>query len=109
MLKAAVLGAGYMGSAITYPLSENNIKVNLWGTWLDDEIIKSSLEGYHPKLKKPLPGIVTPMYSDRLSDAVKDVDIIFIAVFSDGFVNVFKMLFNAIKKRIITFLNLPRA
>ncbi len=108
MLKAAVLGAGYMGSAITYPLSENNIKVNLWGTWLDDEIIKSSLEGYHPKLKKPLPDTVTPMYSDRLSDAVKDVDIIFIAVLSDGFVNVFKMLLDAINKKDYYFFKLTK-
>ena len=108
MLKAAVLGAGYMGSAITYPLSENNIKVNLWGTWLDDKIIKSSLAGYHPKLKKPLPETVKPMYSDRLADAVKDVDIIFIAVLSDGFVNVFKMLLDAIEKKDYYFFKLTK-
>ncbi len=54
-LKAAVIGAGYMGSAITFPLSANNIEVNLWGTWLDDKIIESSLAGFHPKLKKALP------------------------------------------------------
>ena len=47
-LRAAVIGAGYMGSAITFPLSVNNIEVNLWGTWLDDKIISSSLAGYHP-------------------------------------------------------------
>jgi glycerol-3-phosphate dehydrogenase (NAD(P)+) len=108
MLKAAVLGAGYMGSAITYPLSENNIKVNLWGTWLDDEIIKSSLAGYHPKLKKPLPDTVTPMYSGRLADAVKDVDIIFIAVLSDGFVNVFNMMLDAIEKKDYYFFKLTK-
>jgi glycerol-3-phosphate dehydrogenase (NAD(P)+) len=108
MLKAAVLGAGYMGSAITYPLAENRIKVNLWGTWLDDEIIKSSLAGYHPKLKKPLPDTVTPMYSDRLAAAVKDVDIIFIAVLSDGFVNVFNMLLDEIEKKDYYFFKLTK-
>jgi glycerol-3-phosphate dehydrogenase (NAD(P)+) len=108
MLKAAVLGAGYMGSAITYPLSENNIKVNLWGTWLDDEIIKSSLAGYHPKLKKPLPATVTPMYSGSLADAVKDVDIIFIAVLSDGFINVFNMLLDVIEKKDLYFFKLTK-
>jgi glycerol-3-phosphate dehydrogenase (NAD(P)+) len=108
MLKAAVLGAGYMGSAITYPLSENNIKVNLWGTWLDDEIIRSSLSGYHPKLKKPLPDTVTPMYSDRLADAVRDVDIIFIAVLSDGFVDVFNMLLDVIEKKDFYFFKLTK-
>jgi len=35
-----------MGSAITFPLSDNGNKINLWGTWLDDEIIESSLKGY---------------------------------------------------------------
>lgn len=30
MLKACVLGAGYMGSAITFPLADNGIQVNLW-------------------------------------------------------------------------------
>jgi glycerol-3-phosphate dehydrogenase (NAD(P)+) len=108
MFKAAVLGAGYMGSAITYPLSENNIKVNLWGTWLDDEIIRSSLAGWHPKLKKPLPETVTPMYSGMLAEAVKDVDIIFIAVLSDGFVNVFNMLLDAIEKKDYYFFKLTK-
>lgn len=50
-MKVTVIGAGYMGSAITYPLSENGYKINLVGTWLDDKIIESSINGYHPKLK----------------------------------------------------------
>ena len=48
--KAAILGAGYMGSAITFPLADNGIKINLWGTWLDDAIIDSCRKEYHPKL-----------------------------------------------------------
>jgi len=52
MHKIAILGAGYMGSAMTFPLAENNIPVNLWGTWLDNEIIDSCKKGTHPKLKK---------------------------------------------------------
>jgi glycerol-3-phosphate dehydrogenase (NAD(P)+) len=56
MHKAAVIGAGYMGSAITFPLAANSIEVSLVGTWLDEDIVSSSLAGYHPKLKKPLPG-----------------------------------------------------
>jgi len=92
MNKIAVLGAGYMGSAITFPLSDNGFDINLWGTWLDDEIIKSCINGYHPKLKKKMPDRVSFFYSDDLKEAIKDVDIIFVGVTSNGFLDVFKKL-----------------
>jgi len=97
MYKIAVLGAGYMGSAITYPLTENGHKVNLWGTWLDDEILDSCRKGLHPKLKKALPGPVDLYYSDDLAKAVRDADMVFIAVTSEGFVPVFKLLLDNIE------------
>jgi len=37
--KAAILGAGMMGSAAAWPLSGNGYRVNLIGTHLDGEII----------------------------------------------------------------------
>ena len=83
--KAAVLGAGYMGSAITFPLADNGIKINLWGTWLDDAIIDSCRKGYHPKLKKKMPDNVTFLYSNDLVEAVKNVDMVFVTVTSNGF------------------------
>ncbi len=92
MQNITVLGAGYMGSAITFPLSDNGNKINLWGTWLDDEIIESSLKGFHPRLKKPLPENVSLYYWQDMKPAVEDSEIIFIGVSSEGFVNVFKML-----------------
>ena len=55
MCRVAVLGAGYMGSAITFPLADNGTDINLWGTWLDDDILEASHRGEHPKLKKKLP------------------------------------------------------
>ena len=103
MFKIAVLGAGYMGSAITFPLSENGHCVNLWGTWLDDEIIDSSLKGYHPKLKKALPESVRLFYSDSLEKVVQDVDIIFIGITSDGFLPVFQKLLDCIDKNYYFF------
>lgn len=99
MLKAAVLGAGYMGSAITFPLSDNNIQVNLWGTWLDDDIIDSCIKGAHPKLKKKLPDRVKVFYSDELKNAVDDCDLIFMAVLSEGFVKVFDMLLQILDRQ----------
>jgi glycerol-3-phosphate dehydrogenase (NAD(P)+) len=90
--KALVLGAGYMGSAITFPLSDNGIEVNLWGTWLDDNLIESSIKGFHPKLKKPLPGNVKLFYWQDITTALEDIEIIFIGIASEGFVKVFKLL-----------------
>ena len=103
MLKAAVLGAGYMGSAITFPLSENNMEVCLWGTWLDDHLVKSSIEGIHPKLKKQLNRNVVLRYSNDLRDAVKDVDIIFIGIASEGFVDVMDLLFKTVDRNCFFF------
>jgi glycerol-3-phosphate dehydrogenase (NAD(P)+) len=103
MLKATVLGAGYMGSAITFPLSENNMEVCLWGTWLDDHLVKASIEGSHPKLKKPLNENIDIKYSQDIKDAVKDADIIFIGIASEGFVDVLELLFKTIEKNCFYF------
>lgn len=97
--KVTVLGAGYMGSAITFPLSDNRLEVNLWGTWLDNKLIESSMKGYHPKLKKPLPPGVKLFYWHDLANALKDADIIFIAVASEGFVKVFNMMLDNLDLR----------
>jgi glycerol-3-phosphate dehydrogenase (NAD(P)+) len=86
--KVSVLGAGYMGSAITFPLSDKGIAVNLWGTWLDDEIIDICKKGPHPKLKKPLPGTVKLFHSNELEAALADAQYLFIAVSSQGFLPV---------------------
>ncbi|UCB45128.1 MAG: hypothetical protein JSV25_13060 [Spirochaetota bacterium] len=87
--KVAVLGAGYMGSAITFPLSDNGITVNLWGTWLDDELIDRCKNGPHPKLKKLLPEPVKLFNSSKLEEALDGAQYLFIAVSSEGFLPVF--------------------
>jgi glycerol-3-phosphate dehydrogenase (NAD(P)+) len=102
-VRAAVIGAGYMGSAITFPLSANNIEVNLWGTWLDDKIISSSLAGFHPKLKKALAPTVTPMYSKDLAKALSGIDMLFMAVTSEGFVKVFEMVLDNLASPVYFF------
>jgi len=90
--KAVVLGAGYMGSAVTFPLADSGHEVCLWGTWLDDDIIDSAKNGIHPKLGRPLRDGVTLLHSDRLKDAVAGAQYIFLAVSSEGFKPVFDML-----------------
>lgn len=97
MYDICVLGAGYMGSAITFPLARRNNNVNLWGTRLDDEIIKICRKGLpHPKLDEPLPSPVKLFYSDDLEDAIRGSDIIFIGISSEGFLSVFKRLLDAL-------------
>ncbi len=96
-MKVTVLGAGYMGSATTFPMSKNGVLVNLWGTWLDDEILERCSRESHPRLKKILPGPVSLFFSNRLKEAVHDVDMIIIGVASDGFIPVFSRLLDTIR------------
>lgn len=96
MLKVAVLGAGYMGSAITFPLSDNRIETNLWGTWLDDDLISAALEGQHPKLKKPIPSGVKLFYSRDFLKAIDSCEVFFIGIASEGFVNIFQKLIDSL-------------
>ena len=91
--RVAVLGAGYMGSAITFPLSESGVEVLLWGTWLDDEIISICRTGQpHPRLKRKLNSGVRLFYSDDIKGVLKGIDLAVIAVSSDGFKPVFNLL-----------------
>ena len=103
MKKIAILGAGYMGSAMTFPLAQNKLDINLWGTWLDDDIIDSCLKGVHPKLNKKLPGSVKLFHSPDLKKAITDVDIIVIGISSDGFLDVFEKVLDAIDRNYYFF------
>ncbi len=96
MANVAVLGAGYMGSAITLPLCENGHNVHLWGTWLDDELIRASREGVHPRLKKPLHPKLQLHDSSELEQLLQDRDFSIIAVTSEGFIPVFQRLLEAL-------------
>ncbi len=39
MARVTILGAGFMGSALTVPATDNGHAVALWGTHLDDRLI----------------------------------------------------------------------
>lgn len=97
-MKVCILGNGYMGSAFAFPLADNKIEINLWGTWLDKKIVDCCMNGYHPKLKKSLPENVSLYYSDELEKAVYGSDFIAIAVTSEGFVPVFERLLDVLKE-----------
>jgi len=85
MYKVAIIGAGMMGTATAWPLSDNGHEVRLIGTHLDHDIIKNCKEaGFHPKLKRHLPERVTPFFIEEIETAIHDVDFIVSGVNSLG-------------------------
>ena len=85
MAVITVLGAGVMGSAVTYPASDNGNEIRLVGTHLDHEIITSCKERrFHPKLQRELAPNVTPYYVEEIATAIKDAELIVLGVNSRG-------------------------
>lgn len=85
MATAAIVGAGVMGTAVAWPLSDNGHQVRLVGTHLDNEIIASCKEKYfHSRLKRELPRNVTPYYIEEIGQALEGVDFIVSGVNSLG-------------------------
>jgi glycerol-3-phosphate dehydrogenase (NAD(P)+) len=84
-MKIMILGAGVMGSATSWPLSDNGHEIRLVGTHLDKSIIEKCKEnGYHPRLKRKLPLNVTPFYIEEMETAIDGVDFIVSGVNSMG-------------------------
>jgi glycerol-3-phosphate dehydrogenase (NAD(P)+) len=89
MARVAILGAGFMGAALTVPASDNGHAVALWGTHLDDHLIGAVRAGRpHPKLGMPLPAAVKTFTVDELPAALAGADLVVNAVTSDGAVPV---------------------
>ena len=85
MPRIAILGAGFMGSALTVPATDNGHTVALWGTHLDDHLIAAVRAGAkHPKLGLVLPARVTAYDSTELPRALAGADLVISAVTSDG-------------------------
>ncbi len=85
MAKAVIIGAGLMGSAMSWPLSDNGHDVALVGTHLDDAIIEVCKgNGAHPKLFRRLPESVKPYYFHELDEALVGANLILGGVSSPG-------------------------
>lgn len=85
MANIAIVGAGLMGTATAWPLSDNGHQVRLVGTHLDGAIIKSCKERrFHPRLKRELPPNVRPYYVEEIAEALDGVEIIVSGVNSLG-------------------------
>ncbi len=87
-MRVAVLGAGYMGSAMACVARRRGHEVRLWGTWLDDDLLAPCERGEpHPRLKLPLDGIAL-LRAPRLAEALAQADLVVHAVNSEGAVAV---------------------
>lgn len=81
----AIVGAGMMGSAMSFPARDNGHEVRLVGTHLDDEIITSIRNnGFHPTLKRQLPDGIKAYQIEELSQAISGVDLVIGGVSSFG-------------------------
>ena len=80
-----ILGAGVMGTATAWPLSDNGHDVRLVGTHLDRAWIESCKKSaFHPKLKRQLPKNVRAFFIDELEEALDGHDFIVSGVNSLG-------------------------
>ena len=85
MANVAIVGAGFMGTALAWPLTDNGHAVRLVGTHLDGDIIQSCRERhFHPRLKRELPPGVQPYFVEEIAQALDGVDIIVSGVNSLG-------------------------
>src|SRR5579864_5893232 len=87
-MRVAVLGAGYMGSAMARVARLRGHDVRLWGTWLDDALLEPvERGGDHPRLKTKLEGVAL-LRSSRLPEALEGAELVIHAVSSEGAVAV---------------------
>ncbi len=81
----AILGAGVMGSALSYPLTDNGHAVHLIGTHLDGPIIaRCKHDGVHPRLNRQLPPSVRLFTHHELPEGLADADVIALGINSRG-------------------------
>ena len=86
MAKILILGAGSMGTAFSFPCSDNGHSVSIVGSHLENDFIdqiKSSKK--HPALNCEIPKNVTFSKFEKLGEEInKKVDLVAIAVISKG-------------------------
>jgi glycerol-3-phosphate dehydrogenase (NAD(P)+) len=85
MQRAAIVGAGVMGSALAVPLADNGCAVALCGTPFDRAAIASIREtGRHPGLGVQLPEAVLAFDFTALGEALAGATVVVLGVVSDA-------------------------
>lgn len=89
MARVAILGAGFMGSALTVPAADRGHRIALWGTHLDGHLVEAvRARAPHPKLGLTLSDAVEAFDAGQLADALAGAELVVNAVTSDGAVPV---------------------
>lgn len=98
MAQVAIVGAGIMGTAVAWPLSDNGHEISLVGTHLDREIIEEARKNNrHPRLDRELPPRVTTYQIEGINEATDRADLIVSGVNSWGVDWIGEALANALK------------
>ena len=86
MANILILGAGTMGTAFSFPCSDNNHAVSIIGTHLENDFIDQiNSKKKHPALNCDIPKNVKLLKFDKLGEEInKKVDLIVVAVISKG-------------------------
>lgn len=80
-----IIGAGMMGSAMSFPARDNGHEIRLVGTHLDRKIIEQVKEnGFHPTLKRQLPEGIKAFQIEEVENAIKNTDLVIGGVSSFG-------------------------
>jgi len=102
MANILILGAGSMGTAFSFPCSDNNHTVSVVGTHLENDFIDEiNLKKKHPTLNCDLPKSVKFLKFEKLKEEINQkVDLIVVAVISKGIEWASIELSRVIKKKI---------
>jgi len=85
MANILILGAGSMGTAFSFPCSDNNHSVTIVGSHLENEFIDLiKLEKKHPSLNCEIPKNVKFVKFYELEKKINEVNLIVVAVSSKG-------------------------
>ena len=86
MANILILGAGSMGTAFSFPCSDNNHEVSIVGTHLENDFIDEiNSKRKHPALDSEVPKSVKFLKFENLNKEInKKIDLIVIAVVSKG-------------------------
>ena len=102
MSNILILGAGTMGTAFSFPCSDNNHNISIVGTYLENDFINQvNSTQKHPSLNCDIPKNVKFSKFEKFSQEInKEVDLIVIAVVSKGIEWVSIELSKVLKKNI---------
>jgi len=102
MSNILIIGAGSMGTAFSFPCTDNNHNVSIIGTHLENDFIDQvNSKRRHPALNCELPEKIKFIKFDKLNEEInKKIDLIVIAVVSKGIEWISLELSKVLKKNI---------